>query len=247
LEYRNIPHYYSAGRVIDASAGANYSGGSSWPGDLPLTPSNAGLANVDQDLVNGYYNRGRVIDASAGANYSGGSSWPGDLPLTPSNAGLAGSYEGRPLEDSDLYGSTMEAVPGYYNAGRVIDASAGANYSGGSSWPGDLPLTPSNAGLAGLDAVPDAMLRNMARRVVGATRAASMMRVAGQKPLMNLKMRIVKIQRLLQSPRGRSLPMPTRHKFALKLNELRALLRAQRMTRGNMLRPLLALRNRRAA
>lgn len=138
-------------------------------------------------------------------------------------------------------------IPGYYNRGRVIDASAGANYSGGSSWPGDLPLTPSNAGLAGLDAVPDAMLRNMARRVVGVTRAAGMMRVAGQRPMMNLKMRIVKLHNLLQSPRGRSLPMPTRHKIALRLKALRAILQSKRMVRGNMLRPLLALRNRRAA
>jgi hypothetical protein len=141
-----IPGYYDRGAVIDASAGANYSGGSSWPGNLPLTPSNAGLAGFagtgrasspegdDNDLI-GYYNRGQVIDASAGANYSGGSSWPGNLPLTPSNAGLAD-------------------YPGYYKVkGSVIDASAGANYSGGSSWPGNLPLTPSNAGLAGLGAM----------------------------------------------------------------------------------------------
>ena len=146
-----IPSYYNRGSVIDASAGANYSGGSSWPGNLPLTPSNAGLAGDlashvgdDDDLV-GYYNRGQVIDASAGANYSGGSSWPGNLPLTPSNAGLAG-------------------YPGYYDAGQVIDASAGANYSGGSSWPGNLPLTPSNAGLAGLGAMDPS--DNVADRVL---------------------------------------------------------------------------------
>ena len=122
----------------------------------------SGLGSADDDLTN-YYTRMNVIDASSGANYSGGSSWPGNLPLTPSNAGLAGNvmYNGKNVKNMDRdYGSTIgslegesQHIPPYYNAGMVIDASAGANYSGGSSWPGNLPLTPSNAGLAQLSLV----------------------------------------------------------------------------------------------
>jgi hypothetical protein len=180
---RDLVNYYTKNRVIDASGGANYSGGSSWPGDLPLTPSNAGLADADLSQaamrIPGYYNAGKQIDASAGANYSGGSSWPGDLPLTPSNAGLAGTYDGMSIYGLDgHYGSTMEAVPGYYDAGKQIDASAGANYSGGSSWPGNLPLTPSNAGLAGLDAVSD---KAFTERMSPATAAAFKRKASQQK------------------------------------------------------------------
>jgi hypothetical protein len=196
----DIPTYYQRRNVIDASAGANYSGGSSWPGDLPLTPSNSGLADADEDLLT-YYEKMNVIDASAGANYSGGSSWPGDLPLTPSNSGLAGRdgmYDGHRVEDIDKhYGSSIGSlegensrnIPGYYNRGPVIDASAGANYSGGSSWPGDLPLTPSNAGLAELalseplDGVSDAAFKTR----LFANQCAVFDRLASQSKLKNLK------------------------------------------------------------
>jgi hypothetical protein len=150
-----IPGYYNAGQVISPSAGANYGGGSSWDPALPLTPSNAGLALADADLRN-YYDAGQVISPSAGANYGGGSSWDSAIPLTPSNAGLAGLG----LANADLV-SYYDKIPGYYSQRGVISPSAGADYSGGSSWDPALPLTPSNAGLAGLgqtdpsDAVSD--------------------------------------------------------------------------------------------
>lgn len=199
LDGVNIPRYYNAGQQIDASAGANYSGGSSWPGNLPLTPSNAGLADADlaraarQTGGRGYYDAGRQIDASAGGNYSGGSSWPGDLPLTPSNAGLAGTYNGMSPEANfaGAFGSSMEAVPGYYDAGMQIDPSAGANYSGGSSWDRYVPLTPSNAGLAGLDQVSDkAFLKRLPAAAQGAFK-----RKASQQQL-------IKVGRLMQAARA---------------------------------------------
>jgi hypothetical protein len=196
----DLPTYYQRRNVIDASAGANYSGGSSWPGDLPLTPSNSGLADADEDLLS-YYEKMNVIDASAGANYSGGSSWPGDLPLTPSNAGLAGRdgmYDGHRIEDIDRhYGSTIGSlegensrnIPGYYNRGQVIDASAGANYSGGSSWPGDLPLTPSNAGLAALSFVEplDGVSDKLFLSKMFANQRPVFKRLASRSALQNLK------------------------------------------------------------
>ena len=44
--------------------------------------------------------------------------------------------------------SAADDLTSQYNRLNVIDPSAGANYSGGSSWNSDVPLTPSNAGLA---------------------------------------------------------------------------------------------------
>ena len=71
--------------VLDASAGANYSGGSSFAPGLPLLPSTVGLAAIPSVLPP----RFNVIDPSGGANYSGGSSWSGGIPLISSNSGLA--------------------------------------------------------------------------------------------------------------------------------------------------------------
>jgi len=110
--------------------------------------------------------RKNVIDPSMGANYSGGSSWTGGIPLTPSNAGLAGEQDRleavfAAFEGDDGRISQQRARPdqyarqvGYDTLFRknVIDPSEGGNYSGGSSWTGHLPLTPSNAGLAAIGA-----------------------------------------------------------------------------------------------
>lgn len=48
----------------------------------------------------------------------------------------------------------LMAIPDYYNAGSQFDVTAGANLTGGSAWDPRLPLTPSNAGLAGADLPP---------------------------------------------------------------------------------------------
>ncbi len=184
--------------VLDASEGANYSGGSSYARGLPLMPSSVGLANIPSVLPE----RKHVIDYSGGANYSGGSDWVPGLPLLPSSAGLAddfiqGGYgraglgadmvEGgygraglgqtgsavdedlagaaeavataRAISPSDgRIGQTQVAVdeygrkimPGVLARSNVLDASEGANYSGGSSYAAGLPLMPSSVGLAGL-------------------------------------------------------------------------------------------------
>jgi hypothetical protein len=142
LDEHFIPAAYSMQNVLDASAGANYSGGSSFAPGLPLLPSNAGLAGLDGVNIPNAYSMQNVLDASAGGNYSGGSSFAPGLPLLPSNAGLAST-------DDDLLSYYQDIQKGAYNAGQVIDASAGANYSGGSSFAPGLPLLPSNAGLAG--------------------------------------------------------------------------------------------------
>jgi hypothetical protein len=71
--------------VLDASSGANYSGGSAYAPGLPLLPSTVGLAAIPSVLPP----RMNVIDPSGGANYSGGSSWTGGIPLISSNSGLA--------------------------------------------------------------------------------------------------------------------------------------------------------------
>lgn len=212
--------------VLDASEGANHSGGSSYAPRLPLMPSSVGLAgfgNIPRVLPT----KRNVIDPSGGANYTGGSDWVPGLPLTVSSAGLADAFitggygraglgaayidggygraglgQTRSAADEDLAGAA-EAVataralspsdgrigqqraqvdeygrpvmPGVLARSNVIDASDGANYSGGSSYAKGLPLMPSSVGLAGLetyddlDGVADKMLRipAAARKLVG--------------------------------------------------------------------------------
>ena len=80
--------------VIDASGGANYSGGSSFAPGLPLLPSSAGLAGcascgTDNDLM-GFVARQNVVAPADGQNYTGGSTFAPGMPLLPSNSGLAG-------------------------------------------------------------------------------------------------------------------------------------------------------------
>ena len=231
--------------VIDASGGANYSGGSSYAPRLPLLPSSVGLAGIPSVLPT---KRG-VIDYSGGANYSGGSSWTSRLPLTPSNAGLAGSLIsggygreglgdegygraglGSPMRgaDSDLCGAFASIELGRLGAmdpndGRigqnpaavdqyarmiapnvlvkqnVIDPSGGANYTGGSTYAPGMPLIVSNAGLAGLDAMPNKVLRKAIaklRRAGVRMDAAAMEKSFGVKPLEALKRHAMGIQRV---------------------------------------------------
>jgi hypothetical protein len=112
------------------SAGANYSGGSSWYAGAPTMPSSEGLAGY----LEAFRTPGFVVNpsGSAGANYSGGSSWYAGAPTMPSSEGLA----------------SLE--PQGYEITRVPSASGGANYSGGSSWAPGFPLYPSSQGLASI-------------------------------------------------------------------------------------------------
>lgn len=77
--------------VLDASEGANYSGGSSYAPRLPLLPSSVGLAGFG-NIPNVLPMRRNVIDPSGGANYTGGSDWVPGLPLIASSAGLAADF-----------------------------------------------------------------------------------------------------------------------------------------------------------
>jgi hypothetical protein len=245
--------------VLDASEGANYSGGSSYAAGLPLGPSTWGLAGLDAgrgfigpvppqawagaaapfvapymrrlpgmgNIPSVLPTRTHVIDFSGGANYSGGSSFVPGLPLLPSSTGLAdamisGGYGraglGAPFiqggygraglgatgsyVDEDLAGAAeamevhrqMDAndgrigqsrvavdeygkqiMPGVLARSNVLDASEGANYSGGSSYAPRLPLLPSSVGLAGLDA-SNIKLPPQLKRVASKAKVAQMKR-----------------------------------------------------------------------
>jgi hypothetical protein len=165
-----IPNRYNAGPQFDVTAGANLTGGSSWNPQMPLTPSQAGLAGADlppadADLMGasamlernkGYhrnipssYNAGAVFDPTSGGNYKGGSSWDPQMPLTPSVSDLAAVPD---IDLAQVYSKNLrnlKSIPNLYNAGAQFDPTAGQNQSGGSSWNPDMPLTPSQSGLAG--------------------------------------------------------------------------------------------------
>jgi hypothetical protein len=168
--------------VIDASGGANYSGGSSYAPGLPLLPSNAGLADGygRAGLGSGEYGRAGLGGeyGRAGLGRLAGSNADADLLMvaetmeirrTPAPAPTPATYKAPmlPLDPNDgrigQFRATAtqyarQIAPGVLSRSGVIDASAGANYSGGSSYAPGLPLLPSSVGLAGLDAVPDAKL-----------------------------------------------------------------------------------------
>ena len=159
--------------VIDASGGANYSGGSSFAPGLPLLPSSAGLAGcascgTDNDLM-GFVARQNVVAPADGQNYTGGSTFAPGMPLLPSNSGLA-------------------EIPGVTVRMDVVTPADGQNYSGGSSFAPGMPLLPSNSGLAGLDAVKDARLgqkaspsvRPFLRTLLGARTVARLKKQAGR-------------------------------------------------------------------
>jgi hypothetical protein len=132
------------GMNVSASAGGNYSGGSSWAAGFPTMPSSEGLAALNDSPAlaeylgmlasngNGYVAQ-RMMNpsASAGGNYSGGSSWAAGFPTYPSSQGLASM-----------------APMGYEVTRMNPSASGGANYSGGSSWAAGFPTYPSSEGLA---------------------------------------------------------------------------------------------------
>jgi hypothetical protein len=216
--------------VLDASEGANYSGGSSYAVGLPLMPSSVGLAGFG-NIPGMLPTRRHVVDYSGGAQYSGGSSWVPGLPLLPSSAGLAdaiinggygraglgaafiqggygraglgstGSYVDEDLAGAaeamevhrqmdpndgrigqqrvavDEYGKAI--MPGVLARSNVLDASEGANYSGGSSYAVGLPLMPSSVGLAGLDDL-QITLPPQLRRVASTAKVAQIKRQAGQ-------------------------------------------------------------------
>lgn len=146
--FANIPNVLPTRRhVIDYSGGANYSGGSDYVPGLPLLPSSAGLAmggvDVNAPTIQGGY----------------GAAGLGNAMGTAADQDLAGAFNGLDaLAEDGRIGQTRAQVdeygrpvmPGVISRGHVIDASEGANYSGGSSYGVGLPLLPSSIGLAGV-------------------------------------------------------------------------------------------------
>lgn len=178
-----MPGVLARNNVIDASAGANYSGGSSYAVGLPLMPSSVGLASLEGKLgrnfkkglkrfgkasariatggMLGAYGYGR---AGLGDGYGraglgaygygraglGGCGCPSldGVPVSPIGSAQDGRI-GQVKAQVDQYGRLI--MPGVLARTNVVDASAGANYSGGSSYAAGLPLMPSSAGLADAD------------------------------------------------------------------------------------------------
>lgn len=200
-------------KVISASQGGNYGGGSSYAPRTPLMPSTVGLASADEDLMQ-YFKmtptpppRQNVIDASQGGNYSGGSSYADGIPLMPSSVGLAECPGCGVGEMEAAYGSSLEIEDGRMGRGagtgekayrvshqfeerkNVIDPSQGGNYTGGSSYAPRLPLMVSSVGLAGLDSMSDMGILPG----VAAAKKAGFKKVAGKKRLQRLKGHATKI------------------------------------------------------
>ncbi len=239
-----MPGVTARRNVIDASEGANYSGGSSFAPGLPLMPSTVGLA--DPELL-AYSNqqgvlpaRRNVIDPSGGANYTGGADWTGGLPLTVSSAGLAELADlqaaSEALDPTDgrigqrpAYGTEYSKwlMPGVTTRRNVIDASEGANYSGGSSYAPGLPLMPSTVGLA--DAQIDDELDGLSDAELGLGRLGSRYRRAvGRDRLRRLKKKYRKAMKAMHkaSPAQAVRAAEMNARVANKIKRARAVRRA---------------------
>lgn len=202
---RLMPFVYGRSHVLDASEGANMSGGSSYAPGLPLLPSTVGLADAEFEAyaqsTNVLPERKNVIDPSMGANYTGGSSYAAGIPLTVSSSGLAElddlAAAAKSLDPNDgrigqepAYGTEYSRwlMPHVYARGGVVDASEGANYSGGSSYAPGLPLMPSTVGLAGLGEYDDDALDGVSDEDMGLGRFGRRFRRAvGKKRVRRLK------------------------------------------------------------
>ncbi len=161
-----MPRVLSRSNVLDASEGANFSGGSSYAVGLPLMPSSVGLAGLGR-LAGGYgraglgrlaggYGKaglgrlaggyGRAGLGNCGCPMEGlGAPLMPVSPLGPIPDGRIGQQKAQ----VDQYGRLI--MPRVLSRTNVVDASEGANYSGGSSYAVGLPLMPSSSGLADAD------------------------------------------------------------------------------------------------
>ncbi len=144
--------------VIDPSGGANFTGGSNWSARMPLLPSNAGLAGGEYGragLGQGDYGRaglGRFAGGLSDADLLTAAETVAQQQMLDQSDGRVGQYRAQPTQYAD------QIARGVLRRRDVLDPSEGANYSGGSNWTARMPLTPSNAGLAGLDAAADSKL-----------------------------------------------------------------------------------------
>lgn len=116
-----MPGVLARRNVLDASEGANYSGGSAYAAGLPLGPSSWGLAGLG-NIPNVLPTRRNVIDPSGGANYTGGSAWASGMPLVASSAGLASDFISGGYGRAGLGAAFIDG--GYGRAGLGQTASA---------------------------------------------------------------------------------------------------------------------------
>lgn len=125
------------------SGGANYSGGSDFYPGAPTLPSSEGLAGMEQGWMQDNTPQAQPVDEYAGylAAFSAspyvvtGDSGDGDA------AAMTG-YQGR----------SFNTQAGYVGQQVNPSGSAGANYSGGSSFYAGAPTLPPSEGLAALEA-----------------------------------------------------------------------------------------------
>lgn len=226
--------------VIDYSGGAQYSGGSSWVPGLPLTPSSAGLAD---SFIKGGYGR-----AGLGAPFIQGGYGRAGLGQTAAyvDEDLASAMEaveterqldpgdgriGQRRAQVDEYGKPI--MPGVLARSNVLDASEGANYSGGSSAAPGLPLMPSSIGLAGLDG---ALAELQAQDDTDSTEMpmpAKLRAVASRRKVAALKNEAKRVAKRMQ----RTTSAKKRAKDAQKINVL-----GQKLARARQIRRAVAQR-----
>lgn len=125
-------------RNVSGSAGANYSGGSSFYPGAPTLPSSEGLAGMEEGWMNDSSPQTTPQDDYAGYLAAFSSS-----PFVVSGYGdddatQATGYQGR----------SFSTQAGYVGMTTNVSGSGGANYSGGSSFFPGAPTLPSSEGLA---------------------------------------------------------------------------------------------------
>ena len=128
-------------RNVSGSAGANYSGGSSFYPGAPTLPSSEGLAGMEEGWMNDSSPQTTPQDDYAGYLAAFSSS-----PFVVSGYGdddatQATGYQGR----------SFSTQAGYVGMTTNVSGSGGANYSGGSSFFPGSPTLPSSEGLAALE------------------------------------------------------------------------------------------------
>jgi len=94
-----------------------------------------------------------------------------------------------PLSEEIAVLDGFDGIPNEYNAGPQFDLTAGANYSGGSSWNPVMPLTPSNAGLAELSAIEpmDGIFDNVFKARLFRNQIPAFTRLASQAQVLKLR------------------------------------------------------------
>jgi len=229
----NIPSVLPSKRgVVAPSGGANYTGGSDWVPGLPLVVSSAGLAD---SLIRGGYGRGGLGTALVRGGYGRAGLGVTNSAIDEDLAGAAEAVElGRVMDANDgrigqerarvdEYGRPV--MPGVLERSNVIDASAGANYAGGSSYAPGLPLMPSSVGLAGLGEYDE--LDGLSDLAIGLPKA--LVKMAGKRALDKAKdgaARLMRTARRRRTPQQRAAFMAKLQAKGLTIEKMREIRRA---------------------